>query len=174
MSRSRHSLSSDKDFQISVFVDADWRSCPSSRRSLSAHVVFLGGSPVCWKTKKQKTVSLSSTEAEYRAMGSTTKEIKWVINLSKDLGVPVHGPVPFYRDNKAAMHIATNQVFYERTKHLEQDCHSVRDAVLAGLISTSYVHSKNQIADILTKALERPQFEFLSSKLDVKNLYSPT
>ena len=167
-------LSSDPKLDISLYVDADWSNCSTSRRSLSAHVVFLGGSPICWKTKKQKTVSLSSAEAEYRAMGSATKEIKWVINISKDLGVPVTKPVPFFCDNKAAMHIAANPVFHERTKHLERDCHSVRDAVLAGLISTTYVHSKDQVADVLTKALGRPQFEYLSSKLGVKDLHSPT
>lgn len=136
--------------------------------------MFVGGSPVCWKTKKQKTVSLFSAEAEYRAMCSATKEIKWVINISKDLGVPITKPVLFYCDNKTAMHIAANPVFHERTKHLEHDCHSVRDAVLASLITTSYVSFKDQIADVLTKALGRPQLEYLSSKLGVKDLHSPT
>lgn len=78
-------LSSNPDLEVSLYVDADWSNCRTSRRSLSAYVVFLGGSPVCWKTKKQKTVSLSSAEAEYRAMGSATKEAKWVINISKGL-----------------------------------------------------------------------------------------
>ena len=107
-------------------------------------------------------------------MGSATKEAKWVINISKDLGVSVTKPISFYCDSKAAMHIAANPVFHERIKHLERDCHSVRDAILAGLISTTYVPSKDQIADVLTKALGRPQFEYLSSKLGVKDLHSPT
>lgn len=164
----------DSNLELSIYVDADWSSCPESRRSLSAYVVFLGTSPIDWKTKKQDTVSMSSAEAEYRAMGQAVKEIKWINPLLEDLGVKVAKPIRFFCDSKAAIHIAANPVFHERTKHLERDCHSVRDAVKAGLISTIHVKSKDQIADLLTKALGRPQFESLSSKLGVQNLHSPT
>ncbi|XP_013729639.1 uncharacterized mitochondrial protein AtMg00810-like [Brassica napus] len=61
-------LRANSDLQRSVYVDADWSTCPESRRSLSAYIVLLGGSPINWKTKKQDTVSMSSAEAEYRAM----------------------------------------------------------------------------------------------------------
>ena len=167
-------LRADNNLQLSVYVDADWSSCPDSRRSLSAYVVFLGDSPIDWKTKKQDTVSMSSAEAEYRAMAAAVKEVKWIVPLVEELGVKVVQPVRFYCDSKAAIHIAANPVFHERTKHLERDCHSVRDAVKAGLISTIHVKSKDQIADLLTKALGRPQFEALSSKLGVQDLHSPT
>ncbi|XP_013617249.1 PREDICTED: uncharacterized mitochondrial protein AtMg00810-like [Brassica oleracea var. oleracea] len=150
-------LRSDSNLELSVYVDADWSTCPFTR-----------------KTKKQKTVSDSSAEAEYRAMAAATKEMKWIVPLMKELGVPVDKPVPFYCDSKAAIHIAANPVFHERTKHIERDCHRVRDAIKDRLISTTYVRSKDQIADILTKALGRSQFEFLSSKLGVQDLHAPT
>ena len=137
-------------------------------------MVFLGDSPIDWKTKKQYTVSMSSAEAEYRAMAFAVKEVKWIVPLLEDLGAKVAKPVRYYCDNKAAIHIAANPVFHERTKHLERDCHSVRDAVKVGLITTIHVKTKDQIADLLTKALGRPQFEALSSKLGVQDLHSPT
>ena len=137
-------------------------------------MAFLGDSPIDWKTKKQDTVSMSSAEAEYRAMATAVKEVKWIVPLVEDLGVKIVKPVRFYCESKSAIHIAANPVFHERTKHLERDCHSVRDAVKAGLISTIHVKSKDQIADLLTKALGRPQFEALSSKLGVQDLHSLT
>ena len=167
-------LRSDSNLELSVYVDADWSTCPLTRRSLSSYVVLLGGNPISWKTKKQKTVSDSSAEAEYRAMAAATKEMKWIVPLMKELGVQVDKPVPFFCDSKAAIHIAANPVFHERTKHIERDCHRVRDAFKDRLISTTYVRSKDQIADILTKALGRSQFEFLSSKLGIQDLHAPT
>ncbi|CAA7055524.1 unnamed protein product [Microthlaspi erraticum] len=160
-------LRADNSLQLNVFCDADFSACPLTCRSLSSYVVFLGGSAISWKTKKQSTVSLSSAESEYRAMAFATKEIKWIVQLMEDLGVLVTKPIPLYCDNKAAIHIAANPVFHERTKHIERDCHFVRDAVRDGLISTTHVGTAEQRADILTKALGKPQFQVLLSKLGV-------
>ena len=135
-------LRADNNLELSVYVDADWSSCPDSRRLLSAYVAFLGDSPIDWKTKRQDTLSMSSAEAEYRAMATAVKEVKWIVPLVEDLGVKIVKPVRFYCDSKAAIHIAANPVFHERIKHLERDCHSVRDAVKACLISTIHVKSE--------------------------------
>nr|VDC58817.1 unnamed protein product [Brassica rapa] len=91
-------LRSDSNLELSVYVNADWSTCPLTRRSLSSYVVLLGGNPISWKTKKQKTVSDSSAEAEYRAMAAATKEMKWIVPLMKELGVQVDKPVPFFCD----------------------------------------------------------------------------
>lgn len=107
-------------------------------------------------------------------MSEACKELVWITRLLIELGFSIKKPVRLYCDNQAALHIARNPVFHERTKHIEKDCHFVRDLLKAGLIATSYVRSSLQPADIMTKSLCRPQFESLLSKLGVLDLHTPT
>ena len=104
-------------------------------------------------TKKQHTMSRSSAEAEYRSMATTTCELKWLKGLLSTLGVMHSNPMHLYCDSQTALHIAANLVFHERTKHIEVDCHFVRDEIQNGAIHTKYVHTSMQLADIFTKAL---------------------
>ena len=95
-------------------------------------------------------VSRSSAEAKYGSMASTTCEVTWILFLLRDLQVKHEKSVLLYYDNQAALHIAANPVFHERSKHIEADCHIVRNRVLDGTIKTFHVASKNQLADIFT------------------------
>ncbi|KAL0337694.1 UNVERIFIED_CONTAM: putative mitochondrial protein [Sesamum calycinum] len=101
---------------------------------------------------KASPVARSSVEAEYRAMAHTTSEIFWLKNLLKELGFMYDDPVHIHYDNQAAIHIASNPIFYKRTKHIEVDCHFVREAVMSQKICTPFTPSE-QRADIFTKAL---------------------
>ncbi|XP_074290436.1 uncharacterized protein LOC141617153 [Silene latifolia] len=139
----------------------------------SGWLVFLGASPISWKTKKQQTVSLSSVEAEYRAMATLLCELKWVKGLLLSLGVSFASPMNVYSDSQSAIQLAQNPVFHERTKHIEIDCHFIRDAITDRLIRPSHVSTKGQIADIFTKALTSSQFVFLLRKLGILNLHTP-
>lgn len=166
-------LKSDSDLSLTVYCDSDWASCPLTRRSLSAFVVMLSGSSIAWKTKKQITVSHSSVETEYMSMAAALRETKWLRGLLKELGVEQKEPTRPFCDSKASIHIAANSFFHERTKHIENDCHVVRDPVQEGILVTDHICNNDQIADILTKALGRVPFHHLLSKLGVQNLHAP-
>lgn len=158
---------------LSAFADADYDFCPDSRRSTSGYCVFLGYSLISWKYKKRDVVSRSSTKAEYRSMAHATCELLWINMLLQDLQVILSAPARLYCDNKSALHIASNPVFHERTKHIEVDCHTIRDQLKKGFLATFHVASQNQLADILTKPLGPSLFHSLLRRMSPSSLYLP-
>jgi hypothetical protein len=159
--------------QILGFSDADWAGCKYSRRSISGQCFFLGQSLISWRTKKQPTVARSSSEAEYRALVAATCELQWLIYLLQDIRIPCTKLPVLYCDNQSALHIAANPVFHERTKHLDIDCHIVREKLLAGVMKLLPVSSKDQLADFFTKSLLPQPFGVLLAKLGMVNIYHP-
>jgi len=123
-------LANFSDFNLTGYCDSDWGSCCDSRKSTTGFCILLGSSPLSWKVKKQSVVTRSSVEAEYRAMASTCYEIVWLLALLGDLGLSQLTPVTLYCDNQAALHISANLVFHKRTKHIEVDCHYIRDQLV--------------------------------------------
>ncbi|XP_015078429.1 uncharacterized protein LOC107022289 [Solanum pennellii] len=96
----------------------NWAACPNTRRSVTGYLVKFGSSLVSWKSKKQQTVSRSSAEAEYKSMASVVAKVTWLLGLFQELGVKVTQPVTVMSDSKAALQIASNPIFHERTKQI--------------------------------------------------------
>ncbi|RVW49230.1 Retrovirus-related Pol polyprotein from transposon TNT 1-94 [Vitis vinifera] len=140
---------------LRAFSDADWAGDLTDRRSTTGYCFLLGSSLISWRSKKQTFVARSSTEAEYRALADTTSELLWLRWLLKDLGVSTSSATPLYCDNQSAIHIAHNDVFHERTKHIEIDCHFIRYHLLHGALKLFSVSSKDQLVDIFTKSLPK-------------------
>ena len=102
--------------------------------------MFLGDGLISWRCKKQDRVSKSSTEAEYRAMSTACSEIVWLRGLLAELGFPQTTSTPLHANNTSVIQIATNPVFHERTKHIEVDCHCIRDTLESQVISLPHIY----------------------------------
>lgn len=157
--------------EVRAYSDADWASCPDSRQSLTGFCIFLGDALVSWRCKKQQTVSASSTEAEYRAMSATVRELIWFSYLLKDFQLTMPPSVPLYCDNQSAIHISRNPVFHERTKHIEIDCHIVREYFQKGFLLPTSVSTVDQLADFFTKSLPGPRFRTLLGKMKMLDIH---
>ncbi|KAL2245889.1 UNVERIFIED_CONTAM: hypothetical protein Sindi_2857100, partial [Sesamum indicum] len=163
-------LPAAKSLDFQGYCDADWASCLDSRRSLIGFCVFLGKALISWKTKKQTTVSCSTAEAKYRSLAATVCELRWLSYLLADFGISVSLPISLFYDNKAVVHILANPVFHECTKHIEIDCHLVRDAYKEGFVAPVLVRSFAQVAYIFTKAIPLQTFHSFMSKLGLVSL----
>ena len=166
--------SDPESLDVTGFCDADWAGCPVDRRSIYGYCVFLGGNLVSWKSKKQSVVSRSSAEAEYRAMANVTSELQWVRMLLTEIGMPMKESSTLHCDNQSAVHIASNPVYHERTKHIEVDCHFVREKVNCGDLQLVHTRSEEQLANIFTKPLRRGRITYICSKLGLFDIYAPT
>jgi len=116
------------------------------------------------RIKEQLTVSRSSSEVEYRALTSTSCEMQWLLYMMKDLQIQCNKVPVIYCDNLSAIHIVANPVCHEHTKHLEIDCHIVREKVQAGTLKLLPVSSKDQVADFFHKVFTSSTFQQSSAQ----------
>lgn len=140
------------------FSDADWGACIDDRRSYTGYLFKLAGGPISWSSKKQKTVAMSSVEAECMALSEAAKE---TIYLRSFLSVIVgkSQSTVLLCDNQSAGLMAKNPVFHERTKHIDIRHHFVRYSVEKGDVKIEYLPTEKMPADILTKGLSMPKHQ---------------
>ena len=132
--------------------------------------MFLGSNLVSWSSRKQNTVSRSSTESEYKAVANATAEMMWVQTLLRELGVNSPNAARLWCDNLGAKYLSSNPIFHARTKHIEVDFHFVRERVLQKLLEIEYVPTGDQVADGFTKALSVRLLENFKSNLNLTRL----
>ena len=144
-------VTEDEHWSMTVFTDSDWAGDKDNRISITGSIVFLLGAPILWKSKAQKSVSLSSTEAEYYALSEAAKEIKFVVQILLSMGIPVQLPVIVRVDNMGAIFMSENASASSRTKHVDTRYHFVREFVEDGFIRIVFVRTVDNVSDSFTK-----------------------
>ena len=156
------------------YADADWATHDlDNRHSHTGYVFMLCGGPIAWKSKLQSTISLSSMDSEYYAMGDSAKEavalrelfqeLDFIPNVSKDDDKP--RPTSIYSDNISAIRLSHNPVFHKRSKHIAIRHHFIRQLIDANIIAFEYISSADNLADLLTKPLIKSKFIQLRTPL---------
>ena len=161
------SINTDTNSTLLCYSDSDWAGCSSTRRSTGGYSTFLGKNLISWSSRKQPTVSKSSTEAEYRTLSETASEITWLSSIFRELGLPLLTTPLLLCDNLSAVLLSANPSFHSKTKHFALDYHYVRERVALGALEVKHISNQHQIADIFTKSLPHEAFSSLRSKLGV-------
>nr|GEY92679.1 copia protein [Tanacetum cinerariifolium]GEY92691.1 copia protein [Tanacetum cinerariifolium] len=158
----------DSSFALTAFADADHAGCQDTRRSTSGSVQFLGERLISWSSKRQKSVAISSTKAEYIALSGCCAQILWMRSQLSDYGLGFN-KIPMYCDNKSAIALCCNNVQHSRSKHIDIKYHFIKEQVENGVIELYFVNTEYQLADLFTKALGRDIIEFLTTKLGMRS-----
>ncbi|KAK9054204.1 hypothetical protein SSX86_025282 [Deinandra increscens subsp. villosa] len=159
-----HAFSDSYWTDIEAYSDADWAGCSIDRRSTGGFAIYLGNNLISWSARKQRTVSRSSTESEYKAMADTVAELTWLQSLMHELGLVTRKAPILWCDNLGATYLSANPVFHARSKHIEVDFHFVREKVARRQLDVQFISTHDQVADIFTKPLATDRFLFLRGK----------
>lgn len=153
--------------ELFCYTDADWGSDETDRKSYSGYIVYFGDGPVAWESKKQNVIALSTMEAEYIAMCQGAKEVVFQRSLLAEMGFLQQSKdgTTLYCDNQGASFFAKNDVTHKRSKHIDIKYHYLKDKCLQNEVSISYVSSNNNVADILTKCLNKSKHIDMLKKL---------
>lgn len=152
--RLKFDCSENKTSEIVGYADADWASNPDDRRSVTGYVFLKNGTAISWATKRQATVALSTTESEYMAMSMAAQEALWLRRLSEEFQQCTNATV-IHVDNQGAQHLAQNGSYHARTKHIDVRHHFLKEKIAEKLLDLKYVSTDRQVADSLTKAVEK-------------------
>lgn len=160
---------SHEHLNIFGFSDDDYARSNEDRCLITGYCTYVGSNLVVWRSKKEH-VSWSSVEFECRAIAHTACELLWISSLLPDIGISVQHSIPMYCNNKATTFNANNPTFHERTKHIQVDCHFIRDVVMHSQIC---LQSLKQLADIFTQALPKAHIMKNLFRLGKRDVYAP-
>lgn len=149
------------------YTDFDWAASLDDRHSISANVFTLGSGVIRWSSKKQGSVALSSTEAEYIAASSAAFQAVWLRRMLAELQQRQDGATDIFCDNHSTIFMSRNPVYHQRTKHVDTRCHFIHELVVNGDISLVYCNTNEQLADIMIKALSKEKFIYFRAFLGV-------
>ena len=136
------------------------------RKITSSYYCFLGKSLITWSSKKQNTIALSTTKVEYVSVANCCAQILWIKYQLEDFNLR-YTKIPILCDNTSAINLAKNLIQHSRSKHIDIKHHFIRYHVQKGDIELSFVNTKDQIADIFTKALADDQFYYIKNLLNM-------
>jgi hypothetical protein len=151
-------------------MDADWANDVNDHQSTLGYVFILAGTTVSWSLKKQTSVALSSTEAEYITGAHAAKELIWLRQLLTRLDLATNTPTTLLMDNQSAIAIAKNPAFHERTMHIEVHYHFLKKMVKDKKIKLEYVPTTEQTADAMTKGLACEKHELFVGQMGLRRL----
>ncbi|GAV72152.1 hypothetical protein CFOL_v3_15641, partial [Cephalotus follicularis] len=144
-------------FDLHTYLDADFGGYKVDRKSTSDTCQFLGNMLISWFSKKQNSVALSTTKAEYIAAGSCCAQVMWMKQQLLDYGI-IFEKVPIKCDNTSAICLGKNPLHHSRTKHIDIRYHFIKDHIERNDVELVFVPTKDQIADIFTKPLDEQSF----------------
>jgi hypothetical protein len=153
--------------ELQGYCDADYASDTDTRRSTTGYVFMLNGSAISWSSRRQPTVAASTTEAEYMAAASATKEALWLRQLLTDLCYPC-STVTIHDDNQSTIKLLKNPISSQRSKHIDVAHHFARERITRGEIDFVYLPTGEMLADALTKPVPRPKLEFCRKGMGVQ------
>jgi hypothetical protein len=140
------------NFEPIGYADADYAADRTTRKSTMRYVFTLANAPISWSSKLQRSVSTSTTEAEYIALGYASKETVWIKRFLEQICYPT-GSIQLHGDNEGSIASVKNPDFHSRTKHIDIALHYVRELTEDELVSISYCPTKEMLADCITKPL---------------------
>nr|GEV28318.1 integrase, catalytic region, zinc finger, CCHC-type, peptidase aspartic, catalytic [Tanacetum cinerariifolium] len=163
----------DSSVALTAFADADHAGCQDTHRSTSRSVQFLREMLISWSSKRQKSATISSTEAEYIAISGCCAQILWMRSQLLDYGLGFN-KIPMYCDNKSTIALCCNNVQHSRSKHIDIRYHFIKEQVENGVIELYFVNTEYKLADLFTKALGRDRIEFVINKLGMRSFTPET
>jgi hypothetical protein len=155
-------------WRMVVFTDSDYAGDPVSRRSVSGYIIYLHGVPLCWRSKAQRSVTLSSTEAEWVSLSEAVKDIVFVLNICESISIDVELPVTVRVDNVGANFMSNNVTTTSGTRHVDIRTKFVKEYQVDGKIKIIFVRSEENDSDIMTKNLGSLLYSKHANKLIVK------